>query len=113
MFFFSIRREWYSYHFPELVKIVNDNSTYCKVAQLVKNRKEFTEDKYAELEEIVMDEAKVKAICDAAKSSMGAFHLMTDFFKSFQSLSMTDLEFPNSGYYMYVLLNIYCLGKTN
>ena len=67
-------REWYSYHFPELVKIVNDNSTYCKVARLIKNRKEFTEDKVAELEELVMDDAKVKAILDASKSSMGKYH---------------------------------------
>ncbi|KAL4231581.1 snoRNP complex protein nop56 [Mactra antiquata] len=69
---FAMRiREWYSYHFPELVKIVNDNHMYCRVAKLVKNRKEFTEEKIAELEEIVMDEAVVKAICDASKSSMG------------------------------------------
>jgi len=64
-------REWYSYHFPELVKIVNDNSMYVKVARLIKNRKELTEDKIAEMEEIVMDDAKVKAIVDASKSSMG------------------------------------------
>ncbi|KAH3790086.1 nucleolar protein 56-like isoform X2 [Dreissena polymorpha] len=69
---FAMRiREWYSYHFPELVKIVNDNSTYCKVARLIKNRKEFTEDKVAALEELVMDDAKVKAILDASRSSMG------------------------------------------
>ncbi|XP_052773586.1 nucleolar protein 56-like isoform X2 [Mya arenaria] len=69
---FAMRiREWYSYHFPELMKIVNDNSMYCKVARLIKNRKEFTEDKMTELEEIVMDDAKVKAIYDASRSSMG------------------------------------------
>ena len=53
------------------MKIVNDNSMYCKVARLIKNRKEFTDDKMAALEEIVMDDAKVKAILDAARSSMG------------------------------------------
>lgn len=68
-----VYREWYSYHFPELVKIINDNSTYCKVARVMKNRKEFTEDKVPELEEIVMDDAKVKAIIDASKSSMGLY----------------------------------------
>lgn len=69
---FAMRiREWYSYHFPELVKIVNDNHMYCRVAKLIKNRKEFTDEKIAELEEIVMDEAVVKAIHDASKSSMG------------------------------------------
>lgn len=69
---FAMRiREWYSYHFPELVKIVNDNHLYAKVAQFIKNRKELTEDKLEALEEIVMDEGKAQAIYAASKSSMG------------------------------------------
>jgi len=69
---FSMRiREWYSYHFPELVKIVNDNHMYAKVAHHIKSRKDFTEDKLAGLVEIVMDEGKAQAIFDASKSSMG------------------------------------------
>ncbi|XP_013390767.1 nucleolar protein 56-like [Lingula anatina] len=69
---FSMRiREWYSYHFPELVKIVNDNYMFARVAKYIKNRKEFTEDMVEGLEEIVMDAAKAKAIIDASKSSMG------------------------------------------
>jgi len=69
---FSMRiREWYSYHFPELVKIVNDNYLYAKLAQYIKSRKDLTEEKLEGLEEIVMDEAKAKAIYDASKSSMG------------------------------------------
>lgn len=69
---FSMRiREWYGYHFPEMVKIVPDNNTYARVVQLVKNRKELSEDLFDKLEEIVMDSAKTRAIYDAAKSSMG------------------------------------------
>jgi len=69
---FSMRiREWYSYHFPELVKIVNDNHMYAKVAYYIKSRKDFTEDKLEGLTEIVMDEGKAQAILDASKSSMG------------------------------------------
>jgi len=69
---FSMRiREWYSYHFPELVKIVNDNHMYAKVAHHIKSRKDFTEDKMEGLVEIVMDEGKAQAIYDASKSSMG------------------------------------------
>ncbi|XP_012261824.1 nucleolar protein 56 [Athalia rosae] len=69
---FSMRiREWYSYHFPELVKIVPENYMFSKVAQLIKNRKELTEEKLEALEEIVMDSAKAQAIIDASKSSMG------------------------------------------
>merc|ERR1712025_1124294 len=69
---FAMRiREWYSYHFPELIKIVNDNHMYAKVAHYIKSRNDLTEDKFDGLEEIVMDEGKAKAIFQASKSSMG------------------------------------------
>lgn len=69
---FSMRiREWYSYHFPELVKIVPDNYLFAKAAKFIKDRKTLTQDKLEELEEIVMDSAKAQAIIDAAKMSMG------------------------------------------
>uniref|UniRef100_A0A1A9WNM4 Nucleolar protein 56 n=1 Tax=Glossina brevipalpis TaxID=37001 RepID=A0A1A9WNM4_9MUSC len=69
---FSMRiREWYSYHFPELVKIIPDNYLFAKVAKFVKDRKSLTDDKLEELEEIVMDSAKAKAIIDSSKMSMG------------------------------------------
>jgi len=69
---FSMRiREWYSYHFPELMKIVTDNYTYARVAKYIKNKKDFTEDMIEGLEEIVMDSAKAQAIWDANRASMG------------------------------------------
>jgi len=64
-------REWYSYHFPELIKIVPENALYAKVVKLVKNRKELTADKLDELEAILMDSARAQAVIDASKSSMG------------------------------------------
>ena len=64
-------REWYSYHFPELVKIVADNLLYARAVKYIKSRKDLTEDRLAGLEEIVEDEAKTKAIYDASRSSMG------------------------------------------
>ncbi|KAM6441144.1 nucleolar protein 56 isoform 1-T2 [Liasis olivaceus] len=69
---FSMRvREWYGYHFPELIKIVSDNYTYCRLAKLIGNRKELSEESLEGLEEIVMDSAKARAILDASRSSMG------------------------------------------
>ncbi|XP_048365987.1 nucleolar protein 56 [Sphaerodactylus townsendi] len=69
---FSMRvREWYGYHFPELIKIVGENYTYCRLAKLIRNRKELSEDSLEELEEVVMDSAKAQAILDASRSSMG------------------------------------------
>lgn len=64
-------REWYSYHFPELVKIVPDNYLYAKVARFIGSRKDLTEDKLEELEELVMDTTKAQAIFEAARVSMG------------------------------------------
>ena len=66
-----LHSEWYGYHFPELVKIVPDNSMYCRLAQLIGNRKELSEESLASLEEVVMDSAKAQAILDASRSSMG------------------------------------------
>jgi len=64
-------REWYSYHFPELIKIVPENALYAKVVKLIKNRKELSQDMLEELETILMDSARAQAVIDASKSSMG------------------------------------------
>ncbi|KAK1788425.1 hypothetical protein P4O66_016860, partial [Electrophorus voltai] len=69
---FSMRvREWYGYHFPELIKIVSENATYCKLAKLIGNRKELSEESLEALEEVTMDGAKAQAILEASRSSMG------------------------------------------
>ncbi|XP_042322898.1 nucleolar protein 56 [Sceloporus undulatus] len=69
---FSMRvREWYGYHFPELIKIVSENYTYCRLAKLIGNRKELSEESLEALEEVVMDSAKAQAILEASRSSMG------------------------------------------
>ena len=69
---FSMRvKEWYSYHFPELVKIVSDNYMYCRLVRAIGNRKELKNDVEEQLEEITMDSALAKSIIAAAKMSMG------------------------------------------
>ena len=40
---FLIHREWYSYHFPELSKIVADNITFARLAQLIGRRSSLNE----------------------------------------------------------------------
>ena len=64
-------REWYSYHFPELYKIVPENYLYAKVVKFIGDRKQLTEEKMEGLEEIIMDAGKAAAVSSAAKSSMG------------------------------------------
>ncbi|OIW18295.1 hypothetical protein TanjilG_31435 [Lupinus angustifolius] len=69
---FSMRvREWYSWHFPELVKIVNDNYLYAKLTKFIEDKSKLTGDNISDLTDIVGDEDKAKEIVDAAKSSMG------------------------------------------
>lgn len=69
---FSMRiREWYSYHFPELIKVVSDNYMFAKLTNLIGDREKLTLDMSDSIEEIVMDSGKVTAIFEAAKSSMG------------------------------------------
>lgn len=69
---FSMRiREWYSYHFPELAKIVTENYKYAKVAQFIKDRKSLSAESLEPLEEILMDSSSAQAIIDASKMSMG------------------------------------------
>ncbi|KAK2808383.1 snoRNP complex protein nop56 [Emmonsiellopsis sp. PD_5] len=79
---FSMRvREWYSWHFPELFKIVSENQRYAQVALFVKNKKDLTEDQLHDLAAIVEDDEGVaRSIIDAAKVSMG------------QDISATDME---------------------
>jgi len=70
---FAMRvREWYSWHFPELIKIVNDNKLYARCVRLLQNRKGITrEEHYAGLVEILGDEQKAELILQASKTSMG------------------------------------------
>ena len=64
-------REWYSWHFPELVRIVSDNYTYARVAKLVKDKSKLGEEALPELTEIIGEEEKAEQVLSAARSSMG------------------------------------------
>ena len=69
---FAMRlREWYSWHFPELARIVTDNTIYAKIVHLIENRENANESMAEQLEELTMDEEKVNEIIEAAKISMG------------------------------------------
>ncbi|KAL6784866.1 NOP56 [Auxenochlorella protothecoides x Auxenochlorella symbiontica] len=64
-------REWYSWHFPELVKIVSDNYQYAQLALLIKDKATLGEDKLGALQEIIGDEDKAREVVEAARMSMG------------------------------------------
>ena len=79
---FSMRvREWYSWHFPELVKIVSDNQRFAKCALFIKNKTTLSEDSLHDLAALVDDDEDVaRAVINAAKTSMG------------QEISESDME---------------------
>ena len=70
--FFMRVREWYSWHFPELIKIVSDNLTYAKLVLLIGDKKTLSNNRLHDIAPLVgEDEEKAQAIIDAAKVSMG------------------------------------------
>lgn len=71
---FSMRiREWYGYHFPELVKLVSDNHQYARVAQFIGDKDSLNEDKLPDLTSILDDDSTLaQNILDAARGSMGS-----------------------------------------
>ena len=70
---FAMRvREWYGWHFPELIKIVSDNHTYAKVALFIGDKKRLTDEHLHELAaQVNDDEEMAQTVIDAAKVSMG------------------------------------------
>ncbi|KAL0260680.1 Nucleolar protein 56 [Diplodia seriata] len=74
-------REWYGWHFPELVKIVPDNHKYVKLAIFIGNKSTLNEDKLHDLAAIVDDDESIATdIINAARVSMG------------RDISETDLD---------------------
>lgn len=71
---FSMRiREWYGYHFPELVRLVPDNHQYARVAQFIGDKDVLNEEKLPELAAILDDDSVLaQNILDAARGSMGS-----------------------------------------
>ena len=68
-------KEWFGWHFPELNRIVADNSIYVQIVKLIETRNNLLENKeelQSQLEEITVDPEITKAILDAAASSMGS-----------------------------------------
>lgn len=64
-------KEWYSFHFPELAKIIPENHLYAKSVHIIGDRSDFNDEKVNTLTELLMDADRVSRVMDASKSSMG------------------------------------------
>ena len=71
-------REWYSWHFPELSKIITDNTTYAKAVILIGMRTNVKDLDIETLTEIVLDEEVAVQVKEAAEISMGTEILKED-----------------------------------
>jgi len=70
--FFMRVREWYGWHFPELIKIVSDNLTYARLVLAIGDKSTLTNDRLHDIAALVEEDGeKAQAIIDAAKVSMG------------------------------------------
>ena len=68
-------KEWFSWHFPELGKIISDNYLYIRIVNLIEQRKNLIEKKdelKPKLDEITLDPEISKQIIEAAQISMGS-----------------------------------------
>ena len=68
-------KEWFSWHFPELGKIISDNYLYIRIVNLIEQRKNLIEKKdelKPKLDEITLDPEISKQIIDSALISMGS-----------------------------------------
>eukprot|EP01024_Parvocaulis_polyphysoides_P019934 TRINITY_DN19128_c0_g3_i1.p1 TRINITY_DN19128_c0_g3~~TRINITY_DN19128_c0_g3_i1.p1 ORF type:complete len:543 (-),score=84.58 TRINITY_DN19128_c0_g3_i1:885-2282(-) len=64
-------REWYSWHFPELLKVVSDNYQFSRLVLVIQDKSKLTIEKLGEIQEILEDEDKAREVLEAAKASMG------------------------------------------
>ncbi|KAL6721151.1 Nucleolar protein 56 [Lecanora helva] len=70
---FSMRvREWYSWHFPELIRIISDNREYAKLALWICDKERLSDNDKDDLTAQVNGDSEIaQSIIDVAKVSMG------------------------------------------
>ncbi|XP_055346711.1 nucleolar protein 56-like [Paramacrobiotus metropolitanus] len=73
---FTMRiREWYGYHFPELIRIVPDNYLYTQLVSIIGERQTLEKDgetKIQVMRDLLEDEDKLQHVLEAARTSIGA-----------------------------------------
>jgi nucleolar protein 56 len=88
-------REWYSLHFPELDKLVDDHEIYSKIVSEIGSRENINPDT---LKDLGLQDQKVKKILEAAKKSIGA--------------DITDLDLKAIRYLSTTIVNLYEIRRS-
>jgi|Transcript_79642 RNA processing factor Prp31 len=71
-FFTMLSKEWYSWHFPELVNIIKDGYLFALVVKFIGNRKSLNKKKTEELGVLVINELFCKEIKETSITSIGS-----------------------------------------
>jgi nucleolar protein 56 len=71
-------KEWFSWTFPELTRIVNDNIIFTKLVHMIENKSNINDEMKDAITAICLDEEKATQIIEAAKTSMGQDMSETD-----------------------------------
>ena len=51
-------KEWFSWHFPELTRIVNDNIIFSKLVYMIEKRENINDEMKEDINDIVLDDEK-------------------------------------------------------
>ncbi|WP_338601684.1 C/D box methylation guide ribonucleoprotein complex aNOP56 subunit [Sulfolobus tengchongensis] len=84
-------REWYSIHFPELDKLIEDHEQYATIVSRFGDRELLSKDA---LKELGFNEQKINRILDAAKKSIGA-DISEDDLSAMRMIANTILDLYN------------------
>jgi len=108
---FAMRmREWYSYHFPELNRIIDDHNQFARLVKLIGDRTTISEETLPEIQEIVMDESKADEILKASRMSMGTeiaeFDLMNIRTFADRVINLTSYRRTMTGYLHHTVENV-------
>jgi len=64
-------REWYSWHFPELSRIISDQGQFAQLAKVIKNKENLSEESLDAITQVTGDADKSAEILEASRHSMG------------------------------------------
>ncbi|MEM0293224.1 MAG: C/D box methylation guide ribonucleoprotein complex aNOP56 subunit [Saccharolobus sp.] len=87
-------REWYSIHFPELDKLVEDHEMYSMIVTRFGDREQIDKIDKGAIKELGFSEQQINRIIEAAKKSIGA-EISEDDLSAMRSISNTILELYN------------------
>jgi len=96
-------KEWYSWHFPELSRVVSDNYLFTVIVNLIENKNKFYKNN---TKESILDQ--LEEILSNRDVANDVYHAMT----TSTGIEMSELDMINIKHFVRKIINIYKL-RTN